>query len=320
MGSLRTDQVVATGSMPWIESNWAYDTLGRVTSQTVQKGANVGGAAQGVAQQTLAYFGNDDPSSLVHTMGASGANANSKTFTFDYDWRHQFTSAVAAQSALGGTGSFATAGFNPRKLAQVCKALRVLVDNEAYINFKEIKDRDDKVVGYELNITAKPGQELSEITKDLMALDADSEVIVTIFNLDSSLANSDEEAASDNKAYNDRGPDPKNKQLSVADTGGAQSRRSPDGTRIGIYVNLSKARALQVCGSSGQYVEQTNASILGHELGGHGPKKMHGGLAREREINAIKYENRAIRQKLDLPQRYAGTPKLGTVIDICTPQ
>ena len=97
----RTGQVAATGPMPWIESNWAYDTLGRVTSQTVQKGANVGGAPEQVAQQVLAYLGNDDPASLVHTMGASGANANSKTFTFGYDWRHQLTSAVASQTARG---------------------------------------------------------------------------------------------------------------------------------------------------------------------------------------------------------------------------
>ena len=97
----RTDQVAATGPMPWIESNWAYDTLGRVTSQTVQKGANVGGAPEQVAQQVLAYLGNDDPASLVHTMGAGGTNANSKTFTFGYDWRHQLTSTVASQTARG---------------------------------------------------------------------------------------------------------------------------------------------------------------------------------------------------------------------------
>ncbi len=97
----RTDQVAATGPMPWIESNWAYDTLGRVTSQTVQKGANVGGAPEQVAQQVLAYLGNDDPASLVHTMGAGGANANTKTFTFGYDWRHQLTSTVASQTARG---------------------------------------------------------------------------------------------------------------------------------------------------------------------------------------------------------------------------
>ena len=95
----RTDQVVATGPMPWIESNWAYDTLGRVTSQTVQKGANVGGAAQGVAQQTLAYFGNDDPSSLFHVM-RDGISVSKKDYTFGYDWRHQLISTVAVQSAL----------------------------------------------------------------------------------------------------------------------------------------------------------------------------------------------------------------------------
>jgi hypothetical protein len=97
----RTDQVAATGPMPWIESNWAYDTLGRVTSQTVQKGANVGGAPEQVAKQVLSYLGNDDPSTLVHTLGPATGVVNTKTFTFGYDLRHQLTSADAAQSALG---------------------------------------------------------------------------------------------------------------------------------------------------------------------------------------------------------------------------
>jgi hypothetical protein len=105
----RTDQLAVTGPMPWIESNWAFDSLGRVSSQTVQKGANVGGATQQVAQQTLSYFGNDDPLQLVHTIGAGGAGANSKTYAFGYDWRHQLTSTTATQTALG-VAPFVTAG------------------------------------------------------------------------------------------------------------------------------------------------------------------------------------------------------------------
>jgi len=106
----RTDQVAATGPMPWIESNWAYDTLGRVTSQTVQKGANAGGATEQVAQQVLAYLGNDDPDSMVHTLGASGTNANAKTYAFGYDWRHQLTNTTVTQAAYGVAPYATTSG------------------------------------------------------------------------------------------------------------------------------------------------------------------------------------------------------------------
>jgi RHS repeat-associated protein len=97
----RTDQLAATGAMPWIESNWIYDSLGRVTSQTVQKSANTGGATEQVAKQTLAYAGNDDPTSLVHVLGLAGATANTKTYGFTYDHRHQLLTATATQSGSG---------------------------------------------------------------------------------------------------------------------------------------------------------------------------------------------------------------------------
>ena len=101
----KTTQLAATGAMPWVESNWQYDALGRVASQTVNKAANVGGATEQVAKQTLTYNGNDDPSQLVHTLGA----ANIKTFSFTYDWRHQLLTATAAQNAMG-VAPFASSG------------------------------------------------------------------------------------------------------------------------------------------------------------------------------------------------------------------
>ncbi len=94
----RTDQLAATGSMPYIESNWVYDSLGRPLSQTIQKGA---GTVQ-IAKQTLAYFGTGDLKSLVHTLGAS----NTKTFNFEFDARHQLTRVNAGATVFDGTYSF----------------------------------------------------------------------------------------------------------------------------------------------------------------------------------------------------------------------
>jgi hypothetical protein len=54
----RTD---TTGAMPFVESNWTYDALGRVASQVVQKGP---GPTQ-IVRQDLTYFGNDDPKTLI---------------------------------------------------------------------------------------------------------------------------------------------------------------------------------------------------------------------------------------------------------------
>jgi len=56
----RTD---STGAMTFVESNWTYDKLGRVTDQVVQKGP---GPTQ-VVRQELAYFGNDDVKTLRPT-------------------------------------------------------------------------------------------------------------------------------------------------------------------------------------------------------------------------------------------------------------
>jgi RHS repeat-associated protein len=71
-----------TGSMSFIESNWTYDKLGRVTSQVVQKAPG----PTTIVRQDLQYFGNDDPKSLGHDLGT-----NHKQFDFTFDRRHQLT-------------------------------------------------------------------------------------------------------------------------------------------------------------------------------------------------------------------------------------
>lgn len=78
----RTD---TPGAMTFVESNWTFDKLGRVTSQVVQKGP---GPTQ-VARQDLAYNGNDDPKSLDHYLGTTR-----RSFAYGFDLRHQLTSAT----------------------------------------------------------------------------------------------------------------------------------------------------------------------------------------------------------------------------------
>ncbi|MGJ0492828.1 toxin TcdB middle/N-terminal domain-containing protein [Methylobacter sp.] len=76
-----------TDAMPFVESNWTYDKLGRITSQTVQKGP---GPTQ-VVRQDLNYFGNDDPKTLTHSLGTMP-----QQFQYGYDFRHQLTSVTTA--------------------------------------------------------------------------------------------------------------------------------------------------------------------------------------------------------------------------------
>ncbi|MDQ3580148.1 MAG: hypothetical protein M3495_00275 [Pseudomonadota bacterium] len=97
-----------TGAMTFVESNWTYDKLGRVTRQLVQKGP---GPTQ-IAHQQLTYLGNDDPSTLTHTLGTSA-----KQFQFGYDQRHQLVSAnetsttgyFSSTYGYGSAGRFAAA-------------------------------------------------------------------------------------------------------------------------------------------------------------------------------------------------------------------
>jgi RHS repeat-associated protein len=90
--------------MTFIESNWTYDKLGRVASQIVQQGP---GPTQ-VARQDLAYFGNDDPSTLDDWLGAT----NHKQFHYTFDLRHQLlgVSESAQGGVFGATYTFGNAG------------------------------------------------------------------------------------------------------------------------------------------------------------------------------------------------------------------
>lgn len=88
--------------MTYIESNWSFDALGRITSQVVQKGP---GTTQ-VVRQDLAYFGSDDPSQLDHWLGA----ANHKQFHYTYDARHQLTQVSETAGAFTATYGYGNAG------------------------------------------------------------------------------------------------------------------------------------------------------------------------------------------------------------------
>lgn len=100
----------------YIDSNWSYDKLGRVTKQQVQKDYT----HTLLAEQDLAYFGTDDPQSLDHWLGAS----NHKHFAYTYDARHQLTgvsetaypNAFAATYTYGLAGRFTTANENAASL------------------------------------------------------------------------------------------------------------------------------------------------------------------------------------------------------------
>lgn len=90
-----------------VQSDWTYDKLGRVVSQAVKEND----ALDQVARQDLTYFGNDDPKTLNHWLGAT----NKKTFSFTYDPRHQLksvsesTGSFSATYAYGAAGRFSTA-------------------------------------------------------------------------------------------------------------------------------------------------------------------------------------------------------------------
>jgi RHS repeat-associated protein len=89
-------------SPTYVESNWSYDALGRVTGQSINKGSSL----TQVARQDLTYNGNDDPRTLDHWLGTT----NHKRFTFDYDQRHQLTSVAEDANAFAATYAYSDAG------------------------------------------------------------------------------------------------------------------------------------------------------------------------------------------------------------------
>src|SRR5690606_25727576 len=98
------------GPFLYVESNWVFDKLGRVTSQVVKKGTAPNQTQ--VVRQNVSYFGNDDPKTLDHYLGST----NHKMFSFSYDRRHQLTgvtesalpNAFTAPYTYGSAGRFAT--------------------------------------------------------------------------------------------------------------------------------------------------------------------------------------------------------------------
>ncbi len=108
----------SVGPMTYVESNWTYDSLGRVQSQTVLAGP----AATQVARQDLTYFGNDDPATLDHWLGST----NHKHFTYGYDQRHQLISvsetklpnAFTAQYSYNAAGRFVERDGGGRSTAE----------------------------------------------------------------------------------------------------------------------------------------------------------------------------------------------------------
>ncbi len=77
----------------YVESNWTYDKLGRVTDQIVQKASS----PTQIVRQDLAYFGNDDVKTLRHYLGAAD-----RLFTHEFDLRHQLTKVTTNTTSYFG--------------------------------------------------------------------------------------------------------------------------------------------------------------------------------------------------------------------------
>ncbi len=111
-----SDQAGMGLAMTKIQSDWQYDTLGRITQQVVSRDA----AATLVAHQKLTYWGADDPKQLKHKIGTTAE----RIFDYAYDPRHQLTSATTGAGGVfsgtytfGAQGRFATANITATALA-----------------------------------------------------------------------------------------------------------------------------------------------------------------------------------------------------------
>ncbi len=102
---------VPSGPMSYVESNWTYDELGRVTDQLVQRSIS----PTQVARQTLTYFGNDD----VHTLAHAMQGTSDRTFTYGYDLRHQLLSATE------GNASYFDADYTFANTGRLTRATRL---------------------------------------------------------------------------------------------------------------------------------------------------------------------------------------------------
>ncbi len=66
-----------------LNSNWTYDKLGRVSSQSIVYGTS----NTLKAEQALTYFGNDEPATMDVYLGS----ADHKQYAYTYDARHELT-------------------------------------------------------------------------------------------------------------------------------------------------------------------------------------------------------------------------------------
>ena len=94
-----------TGGIGYIQSEWAYDRLGRVEHQVVTMGP--GPDATEIVKQKLEYFDNDDVRRLTHHLGK-----NARKFEYEYDSRHQLIAAIetATPGYYNGVFDYGIAG------------------------------------------------------------------------------------------------------------------------------------------------------------------------------------------------------------------
>lgn len=99
VSGLVTQRTSTVGSVT-LNQLWSYDAIGRVKSVQVDKPGVVG-----LAKQTVAYYGLDDPSTVSYSYAAPVSVT--QTFGFTFDKRHQLS---AVNGPLTGSYSFKTSG------------------------------------------------------------------------------------------------------------------------------------------------------------------------------------------------------------------
>lgn len=83
---------------PALLDTWSYDTLGRVTAQSVV------GLSQ-LVQQTVSYGGTDDPAAMSNLI-----NGSIRTYKYGFDTKHQLLGVKATSGAYTSTYEYSAAG------------------------------------------------------------------------------------------------------------------------------------------------------------------------------------------------------------------
>lgn len=99
----RRETALATAGWKEFRSDWVYDPLTRVQSQTISQ--SDGTTFVEIAKQQLDYFGQDDPQRLRHWM-----SGNFYDFSFGFDSRHQLTNVSEASNRFTATYGFSSGG------------------------------------------------------------------------------------------------------------------------------------------------------------------------------------------------------------------